>query len=84
LIAKIDSAIDEAVNAQISAKRVGSHLADRMNNLDDISRDLTEKLGHAPSVEELALEMNISKEEVETIIQTSLNVLSVNPEDEAE
>jgi len=84
IIAKIDSAIDEAVNAQISAKRVGSHLADRMNNLDDISRDLTEKLGHAPSVEELALEMNISKEEVETIIQTSLNVLSVNPEDEAE
>lgn len=79
---KITEAIDEAVNIQISSERIGSHLANRMNNLDDISRDLTEKLGHAPSISELSSEMNISEDEVDTIIRTSLNVLSVNQAEE--
>lgn len=79
---KISEAIDDAINMQISSDRIGSHLANRMNNLDDLSRDLTEQLGHAPSVEELAKEMNISEDEVATIIRTSLNVLSVNQNDE--
>lgn len=79
---KISEAIDDAINMQISSERVGSHLADRMNNLDDLSKNLTEKLGHAPSVKELAEEMNISEDEVDTIIRTSLNVLSVEQADE--
>lgn len=81
---KIEEAIDEAINMQISSERISSHLADRMNRLDDISRELTEKLGHAPSIEELANEMNLSEDEVETIIRTSLNVLTVSAEETEE
>lgn len=79
---KISEAIDDAINMQISSARISSHLADRMNNLDNLSRDLTEKLGHAPSVKELAEEMNISEDEVDTIIRTSMNVLSVEQSNE--
>lgn len=82
LESKIKESLDDAINIQISSERIGSHLADRMNSLDTLSRDLTEKLGHAPSVKELAEEMNISEDEVDTIIRTSLNVLSVEQADE--
>lgn len=78
---KILESINDAVNMQISSDRIGSHLANRMNHLDDLSRDLTEKLGHAPSITELAEEMNITEDEVDTILRTSLNVLSVNQSD---
>lgn len=82
LESKIKESLDDAINIQISSERIGSHLADRMNSLDTLSRDLTEKLGHAPSVKELAEEMNISEDEVDTIIRTSLNVLSVEQAEE--
>lgn len=82
LKAKISESLEEAISMQVNSERIGSHLAERMNSLDNLSRDLTEKLGHAPSVKELAWEMNISEEEVDTIIRTSLNVLSVEQSDE--
>lgn len=81
---EITEAMEDAINMQISSERIGSHLAHRMNHLDDLSRDLSEKLGHAPSVEELAQEMNISPDEVDTIIRTSLNVLSVSQNEDNE
>ncbi|MCR5837626.1 MAG: sigma-70 family RNA polymerase sigma factor [Lachnospiraceae bacterium] len=77
---KIRESISEAISIQVNSERISSHLAQRMNSLDDISKELTEKLGHAPSVEELAEEMHISTDEVETIIRTSLNVLTVTGE----
>ncbi|MBR3645191.1 MAG: sigma-70 family RNA polymerase sigma factor [Lachnospiraceae bacterium] len=73
----IRSSIEAALGEQAHSNRIGDHLAGRMNSLDDLSRDLTEKLGRAPSVEELAHAMNISVDEVDTIIRTSLNVLTV-------
>lgn len=81
---KIRESIDDAISMQINSERISSHLAGRMNKLDDVSRDLTEKLGHAPSIKELSKEMNITEDEVDTIIRTSLNVLSVNGPDEEE
>lgn len=78
---KIRETINDAINMQISSERISSHLAERMNSLDSLSRELTDKLGHAPTVQELAKEMNISEDEVDTIIRTSLNVLSVEQSD---
>ncbi|MBE5957375.1 MAG: hypothetical protein E7254_00725 [Lachnospiraceae bacterium] len=81
---KVSEAIDEAISIQVNSERISSHLAQRMNSLDDISKELTEKLGHAPSIEELSEEMHISTDEVETIIRTSLNVLTVSGENAGE
>lgn len=77
IINKIRSSIEAAIGEQAHSNRIGDHLAGRMNSLDDLSRDLTEQLGRAPSVAELAEAMNISEDEVDTIIRTSLNVLTV-------
>lgn len=72
----IHTTLQSVINEQINAARVGEHLASRMNELDEISRQLTKLLGRAPSFEELAGEMGITPEEVETIVKTSLNVLN--------
>ena len=72
------------INDQINEDRVGEHLANRMNELDEISRDLTELLGRAPTFEELAKKMGITEDEVETIVKTSLNVLNDGDSQDAE
>lgn len=80
----IYSTLNSVINQQINAARVGEHLASRMNELDEISRELTELLGRAPSFEELAQKMGISTEEVETIVKTSLNVLNAGDSQDSE
>ena len=48
----IRNTLNLVINDQINEDRVGEHLANRMNELDEISRDLTELLGRAPTFEE--------------------------------
>lgn len=74
----INKALDSVVNIEISSDRVGDRLAKKLNQLDDVTRDLNEKLGRVPSVEEIAEAMNIDKEEAEMLLKTSLDTLSVN------
>lgn len=74
----IKDALDNVVNDQINSSRVGDHLANKLNRLDEVTKDLSEKLGRVPEIEELAQALNISKDEVETLLKTSLDTLSVN------
>ena len=80
----IRNTLNLVINDQINENRVGEHLANRMNELDEISRDLTELLGRAPTFEELAKKMGITEDEVETIVKTSLNVLNAGDSQDAE
>ena len=80
----IRNTLNLVINDQINEDRVGEHLANRMNELDEISRDLTELLGRAPTFEELAKKMGITEDEVETIVKTSLNVLNAGDSQDAE
>lgn len=75
---KINESLKDTVNTQINSNRVGQHLADKLNHLDKVTKDLNEKLGRVPEIEELAEEMSISKEEVSLLLKTSLDTLSVN------
>lgn len=75
---KINDALKDTINTQINSNRVGQHLADKLNQLDKVTKDLNEKLGRVPEIEELAKEMSISKEEVSLLLKTSLDTLSVN------
>ena len=75
---KITVALDSAVNSQINSERISRHLADQLNRLDEVTKDLSEKLGRVPDVEELSEAMSISSEQVETLLKTSLDTLSLN------
>lgn len=75
---RVVAAIEETINTQINSSRVGTHLADKLNRLDEVTKDLSEKLNRVPDVEELAEAMSISEEEVSQLLKISLDTLSVN------
>ncbi len=74
----IHSAMENTVNSQLYSDRIGKHLADRLNQLDNATNKLSELLGRVPEVKELAEEMGISEDEVSILLKTSLDTLSVN------
>lgn len=78
ITAKITDAIETTVNSQISSDRIGQHLADKLNQLDIVTKNLSEKLERVPDISELAEAMSISEEEVSLLLKTSLDTLSVN------
>lgn len=75
---RIEDAIKNTVNVQINSDRIGQHLADKLNRLDEVTKNLSEKLGRVPELDELAKAMNISKDEASILLKTSLDTLSVN------
>jgi RNA polymerase primary sigma factor len=74
----IDRSLNEAINNQVSSDRIGQRLADKLNQLDKVTKDLSEKLGRVPEIGELAKEMSISEEETSWLLKMSLDTLSVN------
>lgn len=78
---EIKHSLDLIVNKEINADRIGDRLAKKLNQLDNVTRDLNEKLGRVPNVDEIAESMNINREEAEMLLKTSLDTLSVNEDD---
>lgn len=78
ITSSINTFLEVTVNDQVSSDRIGDRLANKLNQLDDVTKDLSEKLGRVPDIDELAEAMSISKEEVEMLLKTSLDTLSVN------
>lgn len=75
---RILTTIEETINAQINSSRVGTHLAYRLNRLDEVTKNLSEKYGRVPSIKELAQAMSISEDEASQLLKISLDTLSVN------
>ena len=75
---KITNTLEEVISLQVSSDRVGQHLADKLNRLDAVTKDLSEKLGRVPEISELAEAMSITEEEASLLLKTSLDTLSVN------
>lgn len=75
---RIHDSLKKTVDEQINSERIGQHLANKLNQLDTVTKNLSEKLGRVPDVSELAQAMNISKDEAATLLKTSLDTLSVN------
>lgn len=74
----INTFLEVTINDQVSSDRIGDRLANKLNQLDDVTKDLNEKLGRVPDVDELAEAMSVTREEVEMLLKTSLDTLSVN------
>ena len=75
---RITDAIKNTINEQINSDRISQHLADQLNLLDKVTKQLSEKLGRVPELAELSEAMGIDEDEVSLLLKTSINTLSVN------
>lgn len=75
---KVSNTLEEVISSQINSDRINQHLADKLNQLDAVTKNLSEKLGRVPEISELAEAMSITEDEVSTLLKTSLDTLSVN------
>lgn len=75
---RIENAIVNTINNEIHSDRIGQHLADKLNQLDNTTKELNKKLGRVPEISELSEAMGISEDEVSLLLKTSLDTLSVN------
>ena len=75
---RVENALINTINNEINSDRVGQHLADKLNQLDNATKELNKKLGRVPELSELAEAMGISEDEASLLLKTSLDTLSVN------
>ncbi len=78
----ITNAMTKLILEQDGSSRIGNHVADRANLLDRASRELSEKLGKTPTLQELAEYVSLPEDEVQRIMQISLDAMnaSLNPD----
>lgn len=75
---RIEQGIRNVINSQINSDRIGQHLADKLNQLDNTTSKLSKELGRVPEISELADAMGITEDEAYLLLKTSLDTLSVN------
>ena len=75
---RIEQGIRNVINSQINSDRIGQHLADNLNQLDNTTSKLSKELGRVPEISELADAMGITEDEASLLLKTSLDTLSVN------
>lgn len=69
-----------AVEAQSREKQAEEEVAARVNVLKDISKMMADELGREATVEELALKMKMTEDEIKDIMKITLDAMSVNPD----
>lgn len=74
----IQSAMKDAILEHDTSLRIGTHAADRANELDRASITLSKELDRTPTLEELAKYLSLPADEVEQIMKMSLNALTIN------
>jgi len=81
----IRQAVTRAIADQGRTIRVPVHMGDQINKLLRIQHQLTQKLGRDPSVDELALSLDVAPKKVENMIQVARRPLSLEtPTDDEE
>jgi RNA polymerase primary sigma factor len=81
----IRQAVTRAIADQGRTIRVPVHMGDQINKLLRVQHQLTQQLGREPSVEELALTLDVPPKKVENMIQVARRPLSLEtPTDDEE
>ncbi|MFC6277125.1 RNA polymerase sigma factor RpoD [Psittacicella hinzii] len=76
----IRQAITRAIADQARTIRIPVHMIETINKLNRVSRELVQKLGREPTIEELAKEMNTSEDKVRKVQKISKEPISMeNP-----
>ncbi len=73
----IRQAVTRAIADQSRTIRVPVHMGDQINRLMRTSHQLTQKLGHEPTIAELADAMNISQDKAEEMLRVARHPLSL-------
>ncbi len=73
----IRQAINRAIADQSRTIRVPVHIMDLINKLVRVRRDLTQVLGRDPTVDEIALDMDLEVDRVEELMQIAQNPVSL-------
>lgn len=73
----IRQAISRAVADQARTIRIPVHMVETIHRLSKVSRKLNQDLGREPTVEELAVEMNMTSEKVREVMRIALDPVSL-------
>ena len=73
----IRQAITRAIADQARTIRIPVHMVETINKVIRVSRQLLQELGHDPSAEEIAAEMNISVDKVRDILKIAQEPVSL-------
>jgi RNA polymerase primary sigma factor len=79
----IRQAINRAIADQSRTIRVPVHIMDLINKLVRVRRDLTQVLGRDPTVDEIAIDMDVEVDRVEELMQIAQNEGADVPVEEA-
>lgn len=74
---KVEKRLREIADEEKVKKDASNKLADRVNELMDVSSELAAEHGKEESVEELAKRLQIPKDEVEELLKISLNAIDL-------
>lgn len=74
---KVEERLCEIADEEKVKKDASNKLADRVNELMDVSSELAAEHGKEASVEELAKRLQIPKDEVEELLKISLNAIDL-------
>ena len=74
---KVEKRLREIADEEKVKKDASNKLADRVNELMDVSSELAKEYGKEASVEELAKRLQIPRDEVEELLKISLNAIDL-------
>ena len=74
---KVEKRLREIADEEKVKKDASNKLADRVNELMDVSSELAAEHGKEASVEELAKRLQIPRDEVEELLKISLNAIDL-------
>ena len=71
----VESYIKQAIDAERSEKNVEAELADRINLLSDVTKELAERFGREATLEEIREYTKFTEDEIKTLMKISLDAL---------
>ena len=78
LESRIRVRMEEVINEQTSENHIEEEMLARVNVLQDISKELAERFGREPKLEELAEYMKMTEDEVREIMKVTMDALSLS------
>lgn len=74
---RVEKRLNEIADEEKSKKDASNRLADRINELMDVSSALASDIGKEATLEELSERLQIPKDEVEELLKISLNAINL-------
>lgn len=73
----IRTAMNDAIQREISVLRIANHITDKANAVSDATTALAEKLGREATIEELCEYLSLPQEQVREILKISLDAVNI-------